>query len=116
MKEMRQKVQDTIETLGESQDKLEEIAYEMLNLSDIIRNDSQEAKKEIEQLATVDSIKEKEIAIEDMIIHLDKVIKVTEQMSYFVHQNEEYYSIQRECIEEAKQMCDFIHCFLDNTI
>ena len=39
MKEMRHKVQETIETLGESQDKLEEVAYEMLNLSDIIRKD-----------------------------------------------------------------------------
>lgn len=116
MKEMRHKVQETIETLGESQDKLEEVAYEMLNLSDIIRNDAKEIKREIEQLLAVKSMEEKEQAAKNIALYLNKVMGASEQMSYFVHQNEEYFSIQKECIEEAKQMCDFIHCFLDNTL
>ena len=116
MRELRRKVQGTIEALGESQDRLEEIAYELLNLSDRIRNESREAKYGIEQLLNADSREEKEMAVKKLEYYLDKVIGTSEQMSYFVHQNEEYFAIQREHIEEAKQMCDFIHCFLDRTL
>lgn len=116
MKEMRRKVQVTIETLGESQDKLEEIAYEMLNLSDIIRNNSLETKEMIEQLFLADSMEKRKEAAQFVKGSLDKVIEASEELSYYVHLNEEHFAIQRECIEEAKQMCDFIHCFLDGIL
>lgn len=116
MKDMGRKVQGTIETLGDSQDKLEGIAYEMLNLSDVIKIASLETKNRIEQLFLADSMEEKKEAAEIVTECLSKVIEASEELSNFVHQNEEYYAIQRECIEEAKQMCDFIHCFLDGVL
>lgn len=116
MKEMSRKVQETIETLGESQDKLEEIAYEMLNLSDIIKNNALETKAMIEKLFLADSIEERKEAAEFVKGSLDRVIEASEELSYSVHLNEEHFAIQRECIEEAKQMCDFIHCFLDGVL
>ena len=112
MERIAGRVEEMIEVLDGSQDRLEEMAYELLNDVDIIKSYGEEVSRLVYELEMVETRKQAEEVFQQLKIYMMEVSGAIETLVNFVHQNEEISSKQHRHIEEVRQAFDFLHCFI----
>lgn len=106
---------DALVRLDEHQETLENVAFDILNCSDLIRNAVKKTLTVLEAAEVNVNKKDEEIkqAILDIKDCLSELSAFSESASACAHSNEETFSKQHESIEEIKQIMDYIAGFLD---
>ncbi len=114
MKTLSGRVEKIIDILDESQDRLEEMAYELLNDVDIVKNYNEEMFKLIYLIEKAGSAEERKEAFQRLKDYTVEASGAMATLVDFVHKNEEISSQQHKYVEEVRQAFDFLQCFLLN--
>lgn len=112
MERIAGKVEEMIDVLDGSQDTLEEMAYELLNDVDTIKNYGEEIFRLVHALEMAETRKQAEEVFQQLKNYIVEASNAIETLVNFVHKNEEISSKQHQHIEEVRQAFDFLHCFI----
>ena len=113
MKNLTGQIERIVDVLGESQDKLEEIAFELLNDVDTVKNKNEEIYRLIDSIEDAQSENERKKIMQSLKNHMVEASGAMEILLKFVHINEQLSEQQRIYIEEARQIFDFLQFFTD---
>ena len=113
MKNVAEQTEKIMNALDKSQDELEEMAFELLNMVDHVRKHNEEMRFILELVSETDSEEVTEAAIRGMNATMARVLRAMCQLETLVRKNEEACSEQRKNVEEAKQVVDFLRCTYD---
>lgn len=106
---------DALVRLDEHQEALENVAFDILNCTDLIRsavNKTQTALRAAEE-SFLDRDEESKQAILHLKDCLDELSTFSESVSMCAHSNEETFEQQHESIEEIKQIMDYMSSYLN---
>lgn len=104
---MRESTENTLKCFEAGQEELEKLAFDTLNLSDMILN---AAKKAVECLGETE---EKEKAILNAKDCLTDVLLHASELSETIHLSENAMAEQREALENIRMALDFLCCEWD---
>lgn len=113
MKNLGEQIEKVMNGLDQSQDILEEMAYELLNAVDHVRMHNDELNQLVDMILEAESAEVTEESIQALKITVGKISRAMNELVQFVHKNEEASSEQRKYVEEAKQVVDFLRCSID---
>ncbi len=114
MERIAGKVEEMIDVLDDSQDRLEEMAYELLNDVDIVKNYNEEMFRLIHLLEMAETPQRRTEVFQQLKNYTVEASGAIETLVNFVHKNEEISSEQHQHIEEVRQAFDFLHCFISD--
>ena len=112
MERIAGEVEKMIDVLDDSQDRLEEMAYELLNDVDMVKNYNEEIFRLIHLLELAETPNERKEVFQQLKNYTVEASSAIETLVNFVHKNEEISSKQHQHIEEVRQAFDFLQCFI----
>ena len=112
MERIAGKVEAMIDVLDDSQERVEEMAYELLNDVDIVKHYNEEMFRLIHLLEIAETQQKRADVIQQLKNYTVEASGAIETLVKFVHKNEEISSEQHQHIEEVRQAFDFLHCFI----
>ena len=107
--DLRKSTEETMERFYSEEEHLEQLAYDILNLSDKIRNAARTSLDLLEE-------GEQKKAVEEMKNCLSEMMKHIDALSAVAHEIDDTSDKQRENLNTIQQVVDFLSCDWDSNL